>query len=370
MREFTTPEESSKWRRIAVIRLSAMGDCILLQPTLIRILDHFPQLEIDWYIDTLWVSLFKPIPRLNLIPIRKPKTMQDYLSLKRQHFDQKYDVLLAMQASFRANLLYSFIKAPLKIGFDWQRSRDGQWLWTNRRIAAGQDHLCDGFARFADALGVPAVPKCWQLEQASLPELSQTRLPVMVFEVLQQRRPVIAIVAAASKLERTPEAEFWRDCIQHLDKDLSSGQIFKPILLLLGGPAALEKELSLEITTDLATSLEVYNLVGQTSLRELAGLLAHATCLISPDSGPVHLANALGTPVVGLYAVAPSKLSGPYDFQHLTFDKYNEAVQTFLKVDPTTVAWGTRVHDRKAMSLIAADLVARRVADLVRKGET
>ena len=142
-------------RRIAVMRMSAMGDCILLQPTILRILKHCPHVEIDWFIDKAWASLFPKIERLNLIPIPKPRSIKDYLTLKNTVFNQEYDILLAMQASFRSNLMYTFIKAPLKIGFDKKRARDGQWLWTNARIQAGEDHLCDGFARFADALNIP-----------------------------------------------------------------------------------------------------------------------------------------------------------------------------------------------------------------------
>ena len=346
-------------RRIAIIRLSAMGDCILLQPTVLRILEAFPEVQIDWYIDKAWVSLFPKIPRLNMIAIQKPRTIKDYLELRKRYFHQQYDVLLAMQASFRANLIYTFVRAPIKIGFDSQRARDGQWLWTNSRIAAGEDHLADGFARFADELGAPPRDMFWQLSTPPVEDL-----PLSISQALARQQPILACVPAASKLERTPFPVFWQEMLQRV-QELSKEGALQPLVLLLGGRAKLEKELADEIQKGLGQDQPCINIVGQTSLFLLAGILKYANVLVSPDSGPAHLANAVQTPVIGLYAVAPSKLSGPYASQHLTFDVFDQAVEKYLKVKGSEVQWGTRVHQREAMNLIDPLEVAQQVIDIL-----
>ena len=75
-----------KIRHLVVIRLSAMGDCILVQPTLLRILSALPEVEIDWFMDKSWAALFPAIDRLNIIAIDKPKTIHDYLALRKKYF--------------------------------------------------------------------------------------------------------------------------------------------------------------------------------------------------------------------------------------------------------------------------------------------
>src|SRR6185295_6261666 len=96
----------------------------------------------------------------------------------------------------------------------------------------------------------------------------------------------------------------------------------------------------------------VTNLVGKTTAKQLAAVLGRARALVAPDTGPVHIATAMGKPVIGLYAVAPSKLSGPYLSRDLVIDRFAEAVRTILQKDPAHVPWGTRVHRQKAMELI------------------
>lgn len=342
-----------QFKRIAIIRLSAMGDCILLQPTVLRLLNHCPEVEIDWYIDAAWVSLFPKIHRLNMIALQKPKTIRDYLVLRKMYFWKKYDVLLAMQASFRSNILYSFVRAPLKVGFDRARARDGQWLWSNQQITAGKDHLLDGFARFADKLSIPPELVRWQLAGALKEDL-----PPVIRVALYAGRPVIGFLPAASKLERTPWPKFWIELLESL---VQIDELGSPLVLLLGGPSQLECQLAAEIMAQAPAGIEIFNFVGQTSLYLLSGILRELKCLISPDSGPAHLASAHDTPVIGLYAVAPSVLSGPYNSLDITVDVYPEAVKTILKKDPDKVRWGTRVHNRAAMNLIDPHYVATQV---------
>jgi len=351
-----------KIERIAVVRLSAMGDCILLQPILLRILEYWPEVEIDWYIDKTWAPLFQDTDRLNLIAIDKPRRLRDYRKLKQQYFQQEYDVLLAVQASFRANLLYAAIRAPLKIGFDRARARDGQHFWTNHRIAAAQDHLRDGFGRFADLLGVPKSPMIKERIQLA----PKATLPAE-FLRLGDTVPLIGILPAASKLERSPYPEFWINLINRIDQQCEKlGGRMVPKIVLLGGPSISERKLSAEILAGIDNPIE--SIVGKTNLPQLACAINALSCLIGPDSGPLHLANALQTPVIGLYAVAPGALSAPYRYKALTFDCYEEAVRRFLKKDPKTVPWGTRVHDRRAMKLFDPKAVSQRVMQVLAQG--
>src|SRR5436189_2681717 len=109
------------------------------------------------------------------------------------------------------------------------------------------------------------------------------------------------------------------------------------------------------------------NLVGKTTPKQLAAVLARARVLLAPDTGPVHIATAMDSPVIGLYAVAPSKLSGPYFSRDLVIDCFPEAVRTILAKDPARIPWGTRVHTQKAMELIQVNDVLEKLAVAVRE---
>src|SRR5690606_11769870 len=85
-----------------------------------------------------------------------------------------------------------------------------------------------------------------------------------------------------------------------------------------------------------------------------------ATVVVCPDSGPAHMATAVGTPVVGLYATSNRFRTGPYLSQNLVVDRYPEAVQTGLRRPVEGVRWGQRVRNPDAMSSIGvADVIAK-----------
>ena len=97
------------------------------------------------------------------------------------------------------------------------------------------------------------------------------------------------------------------------------------------------------------------NLVGKTKHKQIAALLGEVDCLIAPDTGPAHIAVAMHTPVIGLYAVARSGLSGPYQTPDYTVDKYPQALQQYLGKALKDAGWHERVHHENAMDLITVE---------------
>jgi heptosyltransferase I len=331
---------------ILLVRLSAIGDCTLVLPVVRAILEQKPEATLTWLIGKDAYQLLKNSahPRLKFIAIDKPRTLTDYRSLKRK-LGESFDVLLAMQASTRANLIYPMVKARRKIGFDNTRARELQWIFTNDAIDFRNEHLHDSFCQFAQKLGVNTYDLNWRISLSE--DHKKFNLP--------QR--YIAINPAASKLERSWSAQRYVDVIEYCaDK-------YNLPTVLTGGPAHFELELAHEISS--LCSTQVINLVGKTSLQQLAATLDDALLCIAPDTGPAHIANAMATPVIGLYAVAPSRLSGPYLFRDLTIDKFELAVETLLKKDPKQVPWRTRVHDRQAMELITVSDVIEKIEQVL-----
>jgi heptosyltransferase I len=107
----------------------------------------------------------------------------------------------------------------------------------------------------------------------------------------------------------------------------------------------------------------VLDLVGKTNLRQLAALLGQVDALLAPDTGPLHIAQAMKKPVVGLYAVAPSKKTGPYLEPQWTVDVFAEAAATILGRE--RMGWRQRVHDERALRLITVEAVVGKIEALL-----
>jgi len=337
-------------RHIGILRLSALGDVCMVVPVIRTLQKALPEAQITWFISRPAYDLVEGLSGVDFVVIDKPRGLRDYITLWWRVRKYRFDVLLCMQAALRANFIYPLLKAKCKIGFDKVRARDGQRFFTDRHIefsnAMQREHLMDSFLGFTRALGINAPVIEWQLSITDLERAwVKSQLP-------SGNGHLIVINPVASKAERTWSAQRYAEVINRIYHRGCR-------IVLTGGVSEAEREFVDEIKRN--TTDDVTDLCGQTSPKQLAALLEAADCVIAPDTGPVHMAVAVGTPVVGLYAVAPSWLSGPYLGREHCVDHYDDAVKQFLKKDPAMVPWGTRVHDNRAMLLINVPEVVSRV---------
>src|SRR5262245_48885699 len=114
-----------------------------------------------------------------------------------------------------------------------------------------------------------------------------------------------------------------------------------------------------------ACQVPLTNQIGKDTLPELLGLLARATVLLTPDSGPAHMATAVGTPVVGLYAATNPARSGPYLSRQWCVDKYDAAAQRLLGKPATALPWTTKIERPGVMDLITPDEVKKKLQSVL-----
>ena len=107
------------------------------------------------------------------------------------------------------------------------------------------------------------------------------------------------------------------------------------------------------------------NQIGRDTLPELLALLARATVLVSPDSGPVHMATTVGTPVIGLYAATNPARSGPYLSRRWCIDAYGRAARALRGCDPAELPWGHKIEEAGVMDLIEVEEVTARLDELL-----
>ena len=337
-------------RRICIVRLSALGDVCLVVPLVRTLQRSFPDAHITWVIGRAAYPLVEGLDGVEFVVVDKGKPLASWQRLRGLSFD----ALLAVQASWRAHVLLTAIRAPTRIGFDAARAKDFHGWFVNQHIAAGEEHLLDGFLSFATILGAKERVIEWRLPIADGDH-------AFAREHLREDARWLAVNPMASKSQRNWMADRYADVVDH------AIQTWNWKVALTGGPAAAEARFAEEVLASVKNKGAVTNLVGRTTPKQLAAVLARCRALIAPDTGPVHIATAMGTPVIGLCAVAPSKLSGPYLSRELVIDRFDEAVRTILREDPAHVPWGTRVQTRKAMALIQVDDVLDKLALVVKR---
>ena len=327
-------------RKIAFFRMSALGDCVLATAAINALIKAYPQCEITWITTAAIAKMLKGMPGVTFLVIEKPNSLSDYWRLRAQLKPFQFDILIAAQASLRANAIYPLINATRKIGFDNKRAKDLHRCFVSEQIEYSDQHLAEGFMSFAKYLGIQDCSYRWYIHLEAVMALKASSL--------RNKPLLIGINIAASKKERSWPAE----SIVALIKKIKS--CYDCQIVLLGGTSAFERQQEQTVMAEVAEH-DVITMVGRTSLSYLVSLIDELDCLISPDSGPVHIATAVNTPVVGLYAVARPELSGPYQSPNYTVNKYPQAVEVYLKKPVEKANWHERVHTREAMNLVSVE---------------
>lgn len=329
--------------RIVIFRQSALGDVIMTQAVVDQISTQFPNAKIVWIASPGVMPLMAGMERkgLEIWPEQKPKGLTDRLNLASRLKSEGRTWLLCLQSTLRSNLTYPFIEAEKKFGWDNRRGKNLQGWVTNDRLDYRQEHLLDGFLSFLPKMGLEVAPPRWSFchSEKALDQVEQW--------LGSGGESWLAVNPSASKPERNWPLESMARVITSLRADGVK-------VVLTGGPSSDEVRRA-EALEELAKP--DLNLCGKTDVSTLMTLLSKVNALLAPDTGPVHMARAVDTPVVGLYAVATARLTGPHGRLDYCVDRWEEAVRKFLGKDPAKLDWHHRVHHPDAMGLITVEEV-------------
>jgi heptosyltransferase I len=344
---------------LCLIRLSAIGDTCHTVPVVRAIQDAWPSTKLTWIVGRIEHSLLAGLEGVEFAVLDKARGLRGYAAVRRALAGRKFDALLHMHASTRANIVSTLVRAPLRIGFDRARARDQQWLFTNTKLPARHErHVMDGLFEFAELIGVqrPSRPR-WDIPvgpadvAAIAPLFAKGNRTLVISPCTGQR----------FRNYRNWRADWYAEVADY------AATRYGAHVLVTGGSTPIEQTYGREIAA--AARFQTQNLIGKTTLKQLLAILARASVVLCPDSGPAHMATAVGTPVVGLYATSNRHRTGPYFSQQLVVDKYPEAVAREFGRPIETLRWGQRVRDPAAMSLITvADVVAKLDAAFAARG--
>jgi heptosyltransferase-1 len=269
---------------LLVIRLSALGDVIHTIPAVVALRDRY---DIDWAVEEPYRELVSIVARVRDVAVSLKRWLPSQILSARRSV-RGHEIAVDFQGLIKSALLARASGAGERFGFaaEFIREKPAAWL-VNRRVTIDPTtHVVE-----------------WnlQLARALEPSLQMPRVDFSVFASPTAAQPRIVLIPAAGRRDKQWPAQSFRELARHVGKEA----------LVVWGPG--ERPLAEAVEGELAPP---------TNLRQLARLLRDARLVIGGDTGPLHLAAALGTPVVGLYGPTNPKRNGP-------FGQIENCVETF-----------------------------------------
>ena len=325
--------------RICVVLLTGLGDVIHGLPIVNALKRADPTCRITWVVEPMPAPVVASHPAVDdVVVFRKKQGLRGVGKLARDLVPRRFDLTLNFNIYFKSIWPVLFSGAPVRLGFDRGRSRDGVWLFSNGHLPARpRAHTQDMFLEFLEVLGVPQRPVEWRLSPTADERREQSEF------FARFSRPVAAIVPASANAAKDWVPEEYARLIDALEEELGLAT------MIVGGPSERERAITDSILASASTRPAVA--LGD-GIRRLIWLLGGSDVVIAPDTGPVHIARAMDVPVVGLYGHTNPWRVGPWRrYQDLWVDAYTDG-------EPDPSSFQPR-HDR--MQTITAGQVLERV---------
>lgn len=332
---------------VCILRLSAIGDTCHVLPVVRTLQRAWPDTRFTWVIGRVEAKLLGHIPDIEFIAVDKSSHWKAYRTVRQAMRGRHFDVLMHMQLALRASLLSTLIPAKTKVGFDRSRARELQWMFTTSRIRPSErQHVMDSLFGFAEKFGVYEKVLRWDIP------LTQAHREY-ARDLIPDGKQTLVISPCSSHRLRNWRAEYYAQVA-----DYAAGALGMRVVLC-GGRSDLERRVGEAIVARMNQPVD--NNIGQDTLLQLLATLERATIVLTPDSGPAHMASAVGTPVIGLYAATNPARSGPYLSRQWCVDKYDVAARRLLGKPANELPWTTKIERPGVMDLITPDEVIRKL---------
>ncbi|TQM18029.1 heptosyltransferase I [Pseudoxanthomonas sp. 3HH-4] len=326
---------------LCLLRLSALGDVTHVVPLVRTLQRHWPRVNLHWVIDKGGFKLLEGLEGVTFHTYDKKTGLAGMRALRRALPAGGFDALLQMQVALRANLLSAFIPARRRIGYDRSRSKDLHGIVINERIPDRPGiHVLDAIGSFCEPLGLKQTDVVWDLPVPA----DAHAWAAAQWSADGQRTLVIS--PCSSHERRNWYADRYAAVADH-----AVAQGWR--VVVCGGRSDLERRTADAIIS--AMRSPALDLVGKDTLKQLPALLARADLVMTPDSGPMHIANAMGTAVLGLHAASNPLRSGPYSSIRYCVDRYDDAARRYKGRPAAALKWGTKIEHDGVMELITVE---------------
>jgi heptosyltransferase-1 len=308
---------TSERPRIAIIKLSSLGDVIHALPVAHALRIALPSAHLTWVVEAREYAILHDHPDLDaVVPVDtrlwrrliwRPAGARQVLGkvgrLRERIRGASFDVAIDLQGLLKSGLLTAYTGAPLRIGFSAGRCRE-RWnaLFTNRHVTPPDSarHVVEQYLALLAPLGIEPGPAEFHVP---VPAAAERRIEeFLVNEGVKPGDRLVAINPGAGHPQKRWSVARFGALAERLATEAGAR------VLLLWGPdeAHMAREISLALPGHSAL------LAPPTDLGELTALLKRCRLMIANDTGPLHLAAALGTPALGLYGPTRAERNGPY----------------------------------------------------------
>lgn len=306
-------------RRILLIKPSSLGDIVHAMPTLAALCERFPQAEVTWLVKRQWASLVEVIEGVEQV-CAVEQGLMGWLGQVPDLRAARFDLVVDLQGLFRSGAMAWLTGSDRRVGF--ANAREGSPYCYTQRVAVptGSMHAVDRYLLVAEALGAarPTQPRFDFIDRA---EDRQAVEALLAAVGLATGAAWIAMnVSARWETKRWPPQHF----AEAADR-LADAQGFP--IVFMGGPA--ERPETRAVMARMRT--KAVDLTGQTPVGLLPSLLRRAAVLVTNDSGPMHIAAAVGTPVVAMFGPTDPVKTGPYGPGHVVLSNPVECRPCFRR---------------------------------------
>ncbi len=286
--------------KILLIKLSSLGDIIHTLPALSLLREAFPNARIDWVTEELPATLLSGHPYIDKVFVYKRYVWPDYLKTGKwfkllnetraffKDIKNGYDIILDFQGLLKSGIITALTKGKRKIGFE---GKEFNYLFLKEKVSTNyNDHAILRYLKLVEHLGIPIrhidFPLSYNHRKWDFP------------------KPFVAINPLARWQSKLWFREKWVALAKALNK--------------LGYKVVFTGNINDSIyISDVCKNIpDAVNLSGRTPLKELASLYKQANLVISVDTGTMHLAAAVGTPVIALFGPTAPWRTGPFGKQH------------------------------------------------------
>lgn len=319
-------------RSVLVVKLSAIGDVLHGIPVAVALRAAFPGARIGWTVEGRAAELLDGHPAIDSV-IRLPRGWArragDWGRLRRDLRAFGADVAIDLQGLLKSAAVALLSGARIRVGH--ADAREGSWVAATHRVASAASHVVERNLALLAPLGV--APGIARFDMPHWP-LPRARMERLVASLGAGPAPVILNPGAGWPSKVWPAERFAEVALR-----IARGQR-RRVVVVWGGEA--ERRAAERISRDGGAVL-----APPTSLQELAELFRLSSLVISSDTGPVHLAAAVGTPCVGLFGPVPAARNGPWGAGHVTVEPPPE----------DRPPWRERKTDSRSMAAIGVDAV-------------
>ena len=305
--------------KILIVKTSAIGDVIHTLPALHCLRRRYPEAEITWLVEEAAAEVVVGHPALDRVLVAGRKGwLREWRAGERRaacrkawHFlrelrDTRYDLLLDFQGLLKSGIWVALARARRKVGFGrGMEHAEMSYIFLNERIPAVsmEMHAVDRELHLLRAIGIECPEARFDLPLTAADHEAAAKL--LEAHGIAAGQPFIAINPMT-----TWPTKHWRPekFAELADRLAEAGKA----VVFTGGP---DDRAGVAAIGAMMRQPPV-NLAGATSLKGLAALFARAQAVVSTDTGPMHVAAAVGTPVVALFGPTAPWRTGPYGVQH------------------------------------------------------